>query len=439
MPFKLRRRPPLAARPSKQTSAASRSLGPTVAHLLISTFFLQPKGITLRRAKPRTVKRTGASGGSGETRAPSIAARPPSVSFPTVRAAGRRRRRLSRARQVKRCFAWSVKEWSHYCRTSPRSLSRMMPVPPLPAIDGMASRDDELSEEDEDSFYDESQPASAPGGGRRRPAGPRGGKSALAGLLRRPAVSPNSLVVVLAPGKAYKLTRPAASHVLAHQMALAAVEGGGGGAHRGGLDFYTLARGLEKSYSCSFLVNLDPDLLSLCSREDATTLDLARDALVSHARRIFRFVALKSGREVEQFCFGSTYVHLNPNYRKFDRMDPLTWKKEGVASRWAGQRGYRKSCCKVCCTDKHCSGCHSCRRCQNGPVRGNYDGLVVLTAVTRDTLPNQPIIVSKRTSISRKVDDRKADHELFAHSLENVLSTHFMYGDLEYSVRDYPP
>ncbi len=33
-----------------------------------------------------------------------------------------------------------------------------------------------------------------------------------------------------------------------------------------------------------------------------------------------------------QFCFGSTYVHLNPNFRRFDRMDPMTWKKEGESS-----------------------------------------------------------------------------------------------------------
>ena len=42
-----------------------------------------------------------------------------------------------------------------------------------------------------------------------------------------------------------------------------------------------------------------------------------------------------------QFCFGSTYVQLNPNFRKFDRMDPMTWKKEGIASKWTGARGYR--------------------------------------------------------------------------------------------------
>ena len=64
--------------------------------------------------------------------------------------------------------------------------------------------------------------------------------------------------------------------VAAHQLAMSTSGMPGAHQHRGGLDFYTLARGAERSYSCSFLVNLDPDLLTLCSREDATTLDLAR-------------------------------------------------------------------------------------------------------------------------------------------------------------------
>ncbi len=68
-------------------------------------------------------------------------------------------------------------------------------------------------------------------------------------------------------------------------------------------------------------------------------------------------------------------------------------------------------------------------------VRGNYDGLVVLTAVTRESLPNQPIVVSRKSILSRKQEEKLADHELFALSLESVLSTHFMYGDVEYAVR----
>ena len=57
----------------------------------------------------------------------------------------------------------------------------------------------------------------------------------------------------------------------------------------------------------------------------------------------FEQVRTKSRREINQFCFGSTFVQLNPNYRKFERMDPLTWKKEGIASQWAGIRGLRKT------------------------------------------------------------------------------------------------
>ncbi len=109
--------------------------------------------------------------------------------------------------------------------------------------------------------------------------------------------------------------RPSLGYTAAHQLAMTQTYQGHHHGHRGGLDFYTLARGAERSYSCSFLVilknenefylcqlncslfkvNLDPDLLSLCSREDASTLDLARDALISHTRwrRLFGLVFLK--------------------------------------------------------------------------------------------------------------------------------------------------
>jgi hypothetical protein len=39
---------------------------------------------------------------------------------------------------------------------------------------------------------------------------------------------------------------------------------------------------------------------------------------------------VSSGRYCDQFCFGSTYLQLNTNYRKLERMEPLTWKKEGI-------------------------------------------------------------------------------------------------------------
>ena len=116
---------------------------------------------------------------------------------------------------------------------------------------------------------------------------------------------------------------------------------------------------------------------------------------------------------MEQFCFGSSYLQLNPNYRRLERMDPLTWKKEGVSSVWSGARGLRKSCCKVCCQEKLCSGCSRLEcECKNGPVRGNYDGLVVLAALTKDTTP--------------KSASGKIDHEDLSMILEYSLTVHFM-------------
>lgn len=198
--------------------------------------------------------------------------------------------------------------------------------------------------------------------------------------------------------------------------------------HRGGLDFNALARGGERSYSTSYLVNLDPDLLTLCAKEGETAYDLSLSALAGHTKRIFKMITTKSKRDINQFCFGSTYVQLNPNYRKFDRMDPMTWKKEGISSSWTGMRGYRKRCCKVCCTDVTCSGCNVCKGCINSPIRGNYDGLVVLTAVTRETLPNISTIVTGHTQAARKNQERHLDHENFSVTLESMLTAHFMYG-----------
>ena len=46
------------------------------------------------------------------------------------------------------------------------------------------------------------------------------------------------------------------------------------------MDFFALARGGERSYSTSFLINLDPDLLTLCAEESQTAFDLSLNGLV---------------------------------------------------------------------------------------------------------------------------------------------------------------
>ena len=52
-----------------------------------------------------------------------------------------------------------------------------------------------------------------------------------------------------------------------------------------GLDFQDLAKGGERNYSCSYLINLDPDLMSL-TNPSGNFLDQARDALAAHTVRI---------------------------------------------------------------------------------------------------------------------------------------------------------
>ena len=97
-------------------------------------------------------------------------------------------------------------------------------------------------------------------------------------------------------------------------------------------------------------------------------------------------------------------------------MDPLTWKKEGISNAWSGARGLRKSCCKVCCNDKLCGGCKDCL-CRQGPIRGHYDGMVVLTCITKDSTP--------------RANPGKMDHEDLSISLEHSLTIHFMQLDTE--------
>ena len=42
------------------------------------------------------------------------------------------------------------------------------------------------------------------------------------------------------------------------------------------------------------------------------------------------------------------------------------------------------------CGLRYClQGCKLCRGCLNSPIRGSYDGLVVLAAVTKDMMPKK--------------------------------------------------
>ena len=66
---------------------------------------------------------------------------------------------------------------------------------------------------------------------------------------------------------------------------------------KSGLDFHDLARGGERNYSCSFLVNLDADLMGL-SNPQGNFLDLARDVLVAHTERIIDQISSRLAKSI---------------------------------------------------------------------------------------------------------------------------------------------
>ena len=87
---------------------------------------------------------------------------------------------------------------------------------------------------------------------------------------------------------------------------------------------------------------------------DRSVFDTGRIALTRHTKRIFDKISKNTKRMIEQFTFGTTYVQHNPNYQRFDRLDPSTWKKEGILRVWSGMRGYKRICCKNCCSEYSC-------------------------------------------------------------------------------------
>ena len=147
----------------------------------------------------------------------------------------------------------------------------------------------------------------------------------------------------------------------------------------GGCTLDDLHRG-SKNYVCdaSCLVNL--------VGKDSNK---AKEELRQKLDELFRDLELQTERRVKKYYIGKTFIkrRRNPNSKKtfvkFDPMDPYTWKKNGISSRW---------------------GCH--RNTEYG-----RDGLVVLAAVPKDVVPQQC--------------RDKVHQEQYALALEQMLLHHY--------------
>ena len=123
----------------------------------------------------------------------------------------------------------------------------------------------------------------------------------------------------------------------------------------GGCTLDDLHRG-SKNYVCdaSCLVNL--------VGKDSNK---AKEELKQKLDELFQDLELQTERRVKKYYIGKTFIKRRrkskKTFVKFDPMDPYTWKKNGISSRWV---------------------CHK-------KMEYGRDGLVVLAAVPKDAVPQQ--------------------------------------------------
>ena len=121
------------------------------------------------------------------------------------------------------------------------------------------------------------------------------------------------------------------------------------------------------------------------TEQNYNALYRATDTLVKWVDDTITDIEIQSGKKVVKFYIGKTYVRQIKN-RRFDAMNPNTWRKSGISSRW-----------------------HHHRQEDYGE-----NGMVVLTVVTKDDVPQQSIPTFKH-------------QEMYALALEQQLIIHYAF------------
>lgn len=71
----------------------------------------------------------------------------------------------------------------------------------------------------------------------------------------------------------------------------------------------------------------------------------------------------------------------------------------------------------------------------SSPIRGNYDGMVILAVVTKDILPFSSVSTLDLANVNIRNLDQNLDHERFAVYLETALTTHFMFREVDCCIK----
>ena len=166
---------------------------------------------------------------------------------------------------------------------------------------------------------------------------------------------------------------------------------------RGGVDFDDLVTGRADPYYTFRLTRIksnhaatqrDPKNPTTNTEgdQDYNALHRATDTLVKWVDDTITDIEIQSGKKVVKFYIGKTYVRKNKRNKVFDAMDPNTWRKEGIRSRWFHH--------------KH--------------EDYGRNGMVVLTVVTKDDVPQQSIKAFKH-------------QEMYALALEQQLIIYYAF------------
>ena len=147
----------------------------------------------------------------------------------------------------------------------------------------------------------------------------------------------------------------------------------------GGCTYEDIIRG-KQNYAC------DRDVLVDLTESD--TVIKAEDKLIRHVHELLEDIEQQTGRIVEKYYIGKTFVTRRrkrggKGFMTFNHMDPITWKKNGISSRWATHK------------------------------KEDYgrDGMVVLATVPKAAMPKHV---------------KSVHQELYALALEQRLLHHFL-------------
>ena len=148
---------------------------------------------------------------------------------------------------------------------------------------------------------------------------------------------------------------------------------------RGGITFDQLCGGDQPYYVCD----------KECLVHDIThtdTLQQVEDKLVREIEELFTEIEIQRDAKIKKFYIGKTYVQKAKRSKTVDPVNPTSWRKAGISSRWGDHRkeDYGK------------------------------DGMIVIAIITKDEVPRQ------------EDGGRVVNQELYTLALEQKLLHYYM-------------